>query len=772
MKQVMTTLLATVFALTCFFTSSIHAEDNPAEGSPEIELQAEEEPQEETEAAAAPPSEDTTEKEAVAAVESKNGSQAFQKAVTSYVGTMWLWGLLVVLFSIIAFTTLYSARADDGNGSTKWRATIGMKLSAGFGIIILFLAAINIFSLHSLNSIGAEMEDIAQEQIPVMNAVATIEIHRFQQAIALERAFRFGEEEGEHAEKLFNQSVESFEQIGQTLTKEISELLELVVSVPALSQEDADAITYVYQTMTQVGEHHHAFELAANDALELIREGDIDQVQIAEVNVAKHSDSVGHEINSLMVELGERLDRTAHSVESAEKATTNVQAILGVIGVLTGLFMSWLIARTIVAPLRETLHFAERVAGGDFSEQLECKQTDEVGELMATLNKMSSQLRGVINGLTENSGSLSQTSNNLTHTATALSGGADEITNQSITAASATEQAASNIQTVASGVEEVSANSNTVATASQEVSHNLTNVGVAVEEMSSSMDLIATSTDQMTTSVNTVAAAVEEMSASLGEVSKNTVQASNISEKAATTAGSTADTVNDLGQSAQEIGKVVELISGIAEQTNLLALNATIEAASAGEAGKGFSVVANEVKELAKQTATATDSIRTQVGEMQGNTDNAVNAIKEIVTVVNEINSINATIAASVEQQTSTTNEISRSVGEAARGASEVSQSVQKVATGSTEVSQNVQTAVRDMSEIANNVQEVAVGATEIARNAGEAAIGMNEVSQNVIQVNTAAQTTSEGATQTNSAAGEVAEIANVMQEVVKQFKV
>ena len=205
-----------------------------------------------------------------------------------------------------------------------------------------------------------------------------------------------------------------------------------------------------------------------------------------------------------------------------------------------------------------------------------------------------------------------------------------------------------------------------------------------------------------------------------------------MASKAAQSANNTAVIVDKLGESAQEIGKVVDMIKGIAAQTNLLALNATIEAASAGEAGKGFAVVANEVKELAKQTASATEDIRAQVAGMQGNTQQAVKAIDEIVQIINEINSISGNIAAAVEEQTATTNEISKNVGDAARGANEVSRNVQQAALGANEVSKNVQEAVKGVNDIAKNINQLAGGANDVARNAGEAAKGMNDVARNV----------------------------------------
>jgi methyl-accepting chemotaxis protein len=220
------------------------------------------------------------------------------------------------------------------------------------------------------------------------------------------------------------------------------------------------------------------------------------------------------------------------------------------------------------------------------------------------------------------------------------------------------------------------------------------------------------------------------MSSSLNEVAKNCQKESQIAANANNQAKSTRDLMERLGVSSKEIGKVIEVINDIADQTNLLALNATIEAASAVEAGNGFAVVANEVKELAKQTAQATDQIGRQIEEMQNNTGNAVAAIEEITKIIEEINSISNTIVAAVEEQSATVNEIAKSVG----GASQA--------------------------------------ATEIAKNVGESAKGLIEVSSNIQGVNKAATDTASGIGQIKQSAQDLAALASGLQKIVGQFKI
>jgi methyl-accepting chemotaxis protein len=246
------------------------------------------------------------------------------------------------------------------------------------------------------------------------------------------------------------------------------------------------------------------------------------------------------------------------------------------------------------------------------------------------------------------------------------------------------------------------------ATALNEVCAELDGTAPVTEQISTSIKAVAIATDQVSNSVGTVALAVDQMSASLNEVSSNSGKAAGIARSAKEAAQHAANTMDKLGKSAKAIGKVVDMINGIASQTNLLALNATIEAASAGDAGRGFAVVANEVKELAKQTANATDDIRQQVEEMQDATGRAVRAIEDVVNQFAELNTISEVIAAAVEEQTATTRDMANNLGITARGAEEVSSNVHTVSAASSDVSEKVTTAVALVSELTHQFNQLA----------------------------------------------------------------
>ncbi len=212
---------------------------------------------------------------------------------------------------------------------------------------------------------------------------------------------------------------------------------------------------------------------------------------------------------------------------------------------------------------------------------------------------------------------------------------------------------------------------------------------------------------EVSASIQSVAGAAEEMTASIREIAKNATEAATVATSAVDVASAAQQTVADLGESSAEIGQVVKVITSIAQQTNLLALNATIEAARAGDAGKGFAVVANEVKELAKETARATDDISKKIEANQTDTRGAVAAIAEIVDVIGRINDFQTSIASAVEQQTATTNEIARSVTEAATGASGIAQDVTQVASAASATREGSAQTLQAATDLARMAEEL-----------------------------------------------------------------
>jgi len=226
----------------------------------------------------------------------------------------------------------------------------------------------------------------------------------------------------------------------------------------------------------------------------------------------------------------------------------------------------------------------------------------------------------------------------------------------------------------------IAENARSLSSASEELSSTSQQMSANAEETSTQANVVSAGAEQVNRNLQTVATGTEEMSASIKEIAKNAHESAKVATGAVRVAEETNQIVTKLGDSSTEIGQVIKVITSIAQQTNLLALNATIEAARAGEAGKGFAVVANEVKELAKQTAKATEDISRKIEAIQGDTKSAVGAIAQISEVIRQVNDISNTIATAVEEQNATTNEMTRNVSEAAKGSGEITRNIGGVA--------------------------------------------------------------------------------------------
>lgn len=420
-------------------------------------------------------------------------------------------------------------------------------------------------------------------------------------------------------------------------------------------------------------------------------------------------------------------------------------SVLGIVIVLA-MTMYIVVMKLVSKPLGSTVEMFRDIAEGegDLTQRLSVNTNDEVGEMAKWFNAFVKKLQNIIKEVTKDINALSSSSNELSSISDDMAGKADDMKGQTGNANKAVKNTADNIKSMAASAEEVSAQVASVVSSSQEVSKNMDEVGTAVNNVSHSVSNIATS--------------IEEMYASLNEVAKNSGRGANVTSDAAQQTDTASGVIYKLGNAAKEIGDVVDLINGIAAQTNLLALNATIEAAGAGEAGKGFAVVANEVKELARQTSGATGDIQVKIEDMQKNSESAIVAIESIVKVNNEINSIMGTIATAVEQQTATTNEISKSIGETANSANMVSQ--------------RVQDAIQMEHQVSISFDEVAKAAEAIAKDASDASVETDIVTENVSGVNEAARVTTSGAEKIKTKSEELTQLAKELKSLMDQFKV
>lgn len=259
-------------------------------------------------------------------------------------------------------------------------------------------------------------------------------------------------------------------------------------------------------------------------------------------------------------------------------------------------------------------------------------------------------------------------------------------------------------------INSINENASILGAAAEELTAVSSEMAANAEETSSQANVVSAASEQVSKNVMTVSTGVDEMNSAIREIAKNASEAARVAQQAVSTAEEANSSVTKLGESSIEIGNVIKVITSIAEQTNLLALNATIEAARAGEAGKGFAVVANEVKELAKDTARATEDISRKIETIQTDTNGAISSIQQISQVIAMINDISTTIAGAVEEQTATANEMGRNVSEAAKGTAEIAEnitSVAQAAQNTTQGANNSQQAASELSRMASDLQRL-----------------------------------------------------------------
>ncbi len=356
-------------------------------------------------------------------------------------------------------------------------------------------------------------------------------------------------------------------------------------------------------------------------------------------------------------------------LQSDEIVRANTWQMVKMIGLVSLVCMmlvipvAFLAAGTLVKPLVNIVEKLKDIAegDGDLTNRLTVKSKDEIGQVAQWFNSFIDKIHTLVSDVAQNATELNDSSTTL-------------------------EQIS---KTMAKGAEQTANNSNSVS--------------AAVEKMSVGMSSVAASMEQATGNMGMVASATEEMSNTINEISKNTVSAREITEEVVLKTDQASGQIQELGVAADDIGHVVGVITDISDQVNLLALNATIEAARAGDAGKGFAVVANEIKDLATQTADATNEIKEKITTIRTSTGKTVEQIGEISDVVNKVNEIVLIIASAVEEQSVTTQNISENIVQVTQGIDAINNTVSESSTVSAAIAEDISRVTLAANEMTEN---------------------------------------------------------------------
>ncbi|TYT75706.1 methyl-accepting chemotaxis protein [Desulfobotulus mexicanus] len=356
------------------------------------------------------------------------------------------------------------------------------------------------------------------------------------------------------------------------------------------------------------------------------------------------------------------------------RAMMRLMVIIGILVFAVFMGLAYIMALSLSTPIQKTTRMLQDVAEGegDLTRRLKVQSSDEIGVMATGFNTFIEKIREIVADVVTRAGLVNRSSGKLMDIAANMDQKVDETARKAQAVATAIEEMNTGFSSIAAAMEEANQNTNMVATAS------------------------------------------EEMSATISEIAQNTENARAIADQAVKEARNATESMDILGKAADAIGKVTATISEISEQTNLLALNATIEAARAGESGKGFAVVANEIKELAKQTAAATEDIKQRINDIQGSTHNTIGQISTIDKTILEINDIIATIATAIEEQSAATREIADNVGQASRGLQEVTANVAQSSHVIKEITRDVGDVSSAAAEMKINSQNVAVNAQDL----------------------------------------------------------
>ncbi|MCC4243057.1 methyl-accepting chemotaxis protein [Stappia indica] len=543
---------------------------------------------------------------------------------------------------------------DVRAGSSRLRS-VAAKILGLVGFLSLMMLVIAGVGLLQMRQIGTELEEIADETIPLTTNVSKVTVHQLESALLLERLFRAADLAPAAESGTTDELSQRVTALAAQVAEEIRKAEEIALTGLSLATGPEHAAKYqaIMTTLKRIEAEHEAYGRKIEHIVELLKAKDIPAATALAAELEREQERLDGELVTLAQDLDRFTLEASDSAKQHEQQGMLIMSTTTLAAIIAGVVIASLLAIFgISRPLRSVVTALNRLAMDDTSVTVSVRSRDEVGELaraFEAFREKTIEIKRLQEQAREEEERI-------------------EIEKREATLRLA-DSLESTLKTVSDGI----------ADAVRELEQAAGMMARNAEVTSDNAGTVAAAAEQSATGVQTVASAAEELSASIGEISRQVTAALSAAGQSNSDAQRSSSTVNGLAEAARRIDDVVKLINDIASQTNLLALNATIEAARAGEAGKGFAVVAGEVKALANQTGRATEDISAQVRDMQDGANLTSQAIGSVVESINNINGQISAIASAIEEQSAVTAEIARNVSEVAAGSTEITRTIGSV---------------------------------------------------------------------------------------------
>ncbi|TDI96627.1 MAG: HAMP domain-containing protein [Caldithrix sp.] len=544
------------------------------------------------------------------------------------------WGFVIsgFLFLGVVGGIIYTkSRIKDLEGNAHSTLTVGARILGGYAIILGMLVITSMIVVSKMSTIGEQIYQIGEIEIKAIEIISEIETNQLQQAIWLERSFRFGEKSGEHAKEQYFHAVSEFRELAEKVDSEIEKGIKLLANVKVHNEDEAEEIRGIIEHLEVIGREHQDFDNHAEDIFVLLEAGNFAEASRWEEKIEKEEDQLNHELENFLVDVEKRTDESLQKAERTESAALKLIIVVSTIAVLIGLVLGWLTTNSVTKPIDKINKVARKIAQGDLSVTAETNQNDEIAMLGDSMNNMLSNLRTTVQvaekiadgDLTVKPKILSD-KDNLGHALTAM------------------------LQNLRGVVVNVKDASSYVASGSEQMSANSAQMSQGAEEQSASAE--------------EASASMEEMNANIKQNADNAMQTEKIAVKAALDAKEGGRAVEEAVVAMKDIAQKITIIEEIARQTNLLALNAAIEAARAGEHGKGFAVVAAEVRKLAERSQIAAAEISDLSTSSVEVAEKAGSLLEKLVPDIQKTADLVQEISASSNEQTQGADQINTAI--------------------------------------------------------------------------------------------------------------